>query len=82
MRLNVKVKGQGYHGHISSPLKMHCNELAATTSCSSRWDHYVPVGGDVSARTLQPVCSLCLVKTSLALVVSVDIIAASCGSVI
>jgi len=29
MSLNVKVKGQGHEGQISSPLKMHCNALAA-----------------------------------------------------
>ena len=27
--LNVKVKGQGHQGQISSPMKMHCNALAA-----------------------------------------------------
>jgi len=27
--LNVKVKGQGHYLQISSPLKMHCNALAA-----------------------------------------------------
>jgi len=27
--LNVKVKGQGHQGQISSPLQMHCNTLAA-----------------------------------------------------
>jgi len=27
--LNVKVKGQGHQGQISSPLKMHCNLLAS-----------------------------------------------------
>jgi len=29
MSLNVKVKGQGHYGQISSPVKMHCNVLAA-----------------------------------------------------
>ena len=53
--LNVNVKCQGHQGQICSPLKCIVMHLLQMTSCSSRWDHSVAVGGDGSAQRGQSV---------------------------
>jgi len=49
--LNLKVKGQDHQGQISSPLKMHCNTLAANNVMQQQKGPFCCCWGDGSAQS-------------------------------